>query len=116
METRQIVGNLAADPDELRETKEGRKVIDFRVAVKTGKHTEFTRVIAWEKQAEFVAEYLRKGDLVSVRGITKTRSWEDKDGVKRYVTELHADGFGGVQGYGKRNRAAEENEDSDKPF
>jgi len=93
MEVRVVIGHLAADPDELRDAGD-TKVINFRVAVNTYKHTEWTRCVAWGQDAEFVSEYLRKGQPVAVRGITKTREWTDKDGNKRYSTELNAERFG----------------------
>lgn len=85
-----IIGRLVADPDEKRTTKDGHSVINFRVAADTYGHTEFYRVTAWRQQADYVDQYLRKGALVNVEGYMKTRSWEDKDGNKRYSTELQA--------------------------
>jgi single-strand DNA-binding protein len=52
--------------------------------------TEWFRVVAWGQQAEFAAEYLRKGNKVYIEGRIQTRQWEGQDGQKRYTTELVA--------------------------
>lgn len=93
-----IVGNLGADP-ELRETKAGISVCNIRVA--THEHftskgekkedTQWHRVVVYGVTAESVAKYCVKGDEVSVEGPSKTRKWEDSNGVVRYTTEIHAD-------------------------
>ena len=93
-----IVGNLGADP-ELKYTASGRPVASFTVATKeqwTGKDgqkeekTEWHRLVAWAKLAEICGEYLRKGSQVYIEGKLQTRSWEDRDGNKRYTTEIVA--------------------------
>ena len=92
-----IIGNLGRDP-EMRYTPNGQAVTQFTVAVnrnyKVGdewkEETEWFRVVAWAALAERTAEYLRKGRKVYVEGRLQTRSWEDKDGQKRYTTELVA--------------------------
>jgi single-strand DNA-binding protein len=86
-----IVGNLGRDP-EMRYTQQGTAVTSFSVAVTTGsrnyEHTEWFRCSAWERLAEVVNEYARKGSRVMCVGTLKTRSYEDKDGVTRYSTDL----------------------------
>ena len=93
-----IIGNLGRDP-EMRYTPNGQAVTQFTVAVNhnykdsTGEwkeETEWFRVVAWAALAERTAENLRKGRKVYVEGRLQTRSWEDKDGQKRYTTELVA--------------------------
>ena len=93
-----IIGNLGRDP-EMRYTPSGQAVTQFTVAVNRNykdaqgerqEETEWFRVVAWGQQAEFAAEYLRKGGKVYVEGRIQTRQWEGQDGQKRYTTELVA--------------------------
>ena len=93
-----IIGNLGRDP-EMRYTPSGQAVTQFTVAVNRNykdaqgerqEETEWFRVVAWGQQAEFAAEYLRKGAKVFVEGRIQTRQWEGQDGQKRYTTELVA--------------------------
>lgn len=97
-----VLGNLGQDP-ELRHTQGGEAVATMSVATseqwtdKDGKkheETEWHRVVVWGKQAENCSKYLTKGSKVFVQGKLKTRSWEDKDGVKRYTTEIVALPYG----------------------
>jgi len=104
----QLIGNLCADP-ELRFTPNGQAVCDLRIATneswtdKSGQKqesTEFHRVIVWGKTAEACGKYLSKGRPVYVEGKLKTRDYE-KDGEKKYVTEITASDvqfLGGGQG------------------
>ena len=94
-----LIGNLGADP-ELKYTPNGAAVANLSLAtIDTWKNndgnkqerTEWHRVIVWKKLAEITAEYLKKGSKVYFEGRLQTRSWEDKDGVKRYTTEVVAD-------------------------
>lgn len=91
-----LIGNLGADP-ELRYTPSGAAVASFNIATtdkwkgKDGQmqeRTDWHRIILWERQAEIAKEYLRKGSSVYIEGRIQTRNYEDKDGVKRYVTEI----------------------------
>ena len=93
-----IIGNLGRDP-EMRYTPNGQAVTQFTVAVNRNykdpngewkEETEWFRVVAWAALAERTAENLRKGRKVYVEGRLQTRQWEDKDGQKRYTTELIA--------------------------
>ena len=93
-----IIGNLGRDP-EMRYTPSGQAVTQFTVAVNRNykdsqgerqEETEWFRIVAWGQQAEFAAEYLRKGNKVFVEGRLQTRQWEGQDGQKRYTTELVA--------------------------
>ena len=93
-----IIGNLGRDP-EMRYTPSGQAVTQFTVACNRNykdsqgerqEETEWFRVVAWGQQAEFAAEYLRKGQKVYVEGRIQTRQWEGQDGQKRYTTELVA--------------------------
>jgi single-strand DNA-binding protein len=92
-----LVGRLCQDP-ELRYTNSGTAVANVTLAVDREyanedgeRDTDFIRITIWGKQAELVAEYKQKGDLVLVDGRIQTRSWEDEDGDTHYVTEVVAD-------------------------
>ena len=93
-----VMGNLGQDP-ELRYTSNQNPVATLSVATKevwTGKDgqrqesTEWHRVVVWGKQAENCNKYLAKGRAVFVEGRLQTRSWDDKNGQKRYTTEINA--------------------------
>jgi single-strand DNA-binding protein len=93
-----LIGNLGADP-ELRYTATGTAVANFNLATKdnwTGKDgnkeekTEWHRIVAWGRLGEICGEYLSKGKQVYIEGKLRTRSWEDRDGNKRYTTEILA--------------------------
>lgn len=93
-----IIGNLGNDPD-LRYTQQGKPVCTLSIATnrrwkddagKEHEEVEWHRVVVWAKQAENANEYLSKGDPVFVGGRLQTRAYEDKDGVKKYVTEIVA--------------------------
>lgn len=93
-----LIGNLTADP-ELRHTQSGTAVCDLRIATnerrKVGDewkdHAEYHRVVVWAKRAENCAKYLSKGSKVYIEGRLSTRARDDKDGNKRYTTEIVAD-------------------------
>ena len=92
-----LTGRLGKDV-ELRVTPNGRSVATFSVAssrnVREGdsfkEQTEWFRVVAWEKLAETCSNYLHKGSHVFIEGRLQTREYQDKDGVKRYSTEVIA--------------------------
>lgn len=88
-----LLGRLTADP-ELRSTQGGKKVTSFTLAVnRNGKDagTDFIDIVAWEKTAEFICRYFRKGQQVAVSGRISTRSWEDQNGGKRKSVEVVAE-------------------------
>ncbi len=94
-----LVGNLGKDA-ELRYTAGGSPVATVRLATtdrfkdKDGQwqdQTEWHSVVIWGKTAESLAEYLRKGKQIYVEGRLQTRSWDDREGKKRYTTEVKAD-------------------------
>ncbi|MFO7155488.1 MAG: single-stranded DNA-binding protein [Pseudomonadota bacterium] len=94
-----LVGHLGADP-EVRFTPSGQAVANFRMATSeawtdraTGQRqerTEWHRVVVWGKLGELCGEYLRKGRQCYVEGRLQTREWQDRDGQKRYTTEIVA--------------------------
>ena len=108
-----LVGNLGRDP-ELRYTANGQPVCTFSVATTenwTGRdgqreeRTEWHRVVVWGKAGENCAQYLAKGRSVYVEGRIQTREWEDREGNKRWTTEIVAQR---VQFLGGRDRPGEE--------
>ena len=110
-----LVGNLGRDA-ELRYTPGGAAVATLNMATtevwndKAGQKqekTEWHRVVLWGKSAETLSEYLTKGKQIYVEGRLQTRQWDDKDGNKRYTTEIRGDrivllsGGGGGMGAGR---------------
>jgi len=93
-----LLGNLGRDP-EVRFTQGGTPVANFTMATtdrwsdpsgEKKEKTEWHRIVVWGKQAEIAGEYLRKGRPVFVEGSLQTREWTDRDGNKRYTTEVRA--------------------------
>ena len=91
-----LVGNLTRDP-ELSETPSGVAVCKFSIAVNRPhansdgeRQTDFFNIVVWRGQGENAAKYLKKGSKVGIVGSLQNRSYEDKDGVKRSVTEVIA--------------------------
>ena len=91
-----LMGRLAADP-ELRYTTNGVAVATFTLAVDRPKYkdkeqeTDWPQIIAWRQKAEFAANYLTKGRKILVTAAVRTRTYEDKEGKKRKVTEFQAE-------------------------
>jgi len=93
-----LVGHVGADP-EPRYTASGTAVVNLRMATnefwrdtegKDQETTEWHRVVLWGKQAEFAANYIKKGQLIYVEGRLQTRTWEDRDKIERRTTEVRA--------------------------
>lgn len=93
-----LIGRLGKDPD-IRYTPDGTMVTTFRIATdeqwkdKNGEKvqkTEWHQIVTYRKLAEICGNYLVKGKLVFIEGRIQTRSWEDKEGIKRYTTEIVA--------------------------
>ena len=91
-----LVGNLTRDP-ELTETPSGVAVCRFAIAVSRDyasadgtRETDFFNITVWRGRAENCGKYLKKGNKVAVVGSLQTRSYEDKDGIKRNVTDVVA--------------------------
>jgi len=141
-----LLGNLGKDPD-LRVTPSGTSVATFSIAVnrnvKEGdgwkEQTEWVRCVAWDRQAETIGTYVKKGNQLYVEGRLQTREWNDKEtNAKRYTTEvvvqefnlIGAKGQGSGDGHGddefsapsapaksnSRYNEAEEMEPEDIPF
>ena len=93
-----LIGNVG-QPPELRSTASGQSVMTIRMATneryknKDGEwtdRTEWHSVVVWGKRAEGLSKILQKGTHIYIEGKLQTRSWEDKDGNKRYTTEIVA--------------------------
>ena len=119
-----LVGNLTKDPEK-RSTPNGVSVTTFTVAVQRrmknseGRYdADFINVVAWRSTADFVAKYFSKGSRIGVVGSIQTRSYDDKNGNRRYVTEVVADevefagskSSGGDSGYGAQREAKTESQ------
>ena len=117
-----LVGNLGKDP-ELRYTPSGAAVATFSLATtnpfkdKEGnKQTEWHNIVAWRQLAEICGKFLHKGKQVYIEGRIQTRSYDDRDGNKRYITEIVADQMqmlgsrddnqGGGQGYNQGSQGS----------
>jgi len=94
-----LIGNLGKDP-ELRYTSSGVAVATFSMATSeswkdtegnTQERTQWHSIVAWRKLAEIVGEYLKKGSKIYLEGRLQYRNYDDKNGVKRYVTEIVMD-------------------------
>ncbi|HNI45741.1 MAG TPA: single-stranded DNA-binding protein [Chitinophagales bacterium] len=93
-----LMGRLGKDP-EAYHFESGRAKVTFSLATsetftRDGNReevTEWHNIVMWDKLAEIAEKYLKKGKLIYVEGKIKTRSWDDKDGNKRYTTEILAD-------------------------
>lgn len=87
-----ILGRITNDL-EVRQTPSGLAVLRFAVALDAGKDKPayFIDCVAWRQQAEFINNYFGKGRLIAIEGKLSTRTWEDKQGNKRKVTEVIVD-------------------------
>lgn len=94
-----LVGNVGKDP-ETRHLDKGVAVSNFPLATsenytaKTGEKissTEWHNIVAWRGLSELAEKYIKKGSQLYIEGRIKTRSWDDKDGVKHYITEIYAE-------------------------
>ena len=117
-----LIGHLGADP-ESRFTTSGSAVTNFNLATNeswrsaegdTKEKTEWHRVVLFGKMAETAVEYMKKGQLVFIEGRLQTRSWEDKDKVKRYTTEILCDNFTMLGRKGEGGSADASQKDSDQ--
>ena len=110
-----VFGNLTRDP-ELRALPSGMNVCSFSIATnrvykdrdgKKQEQTDFHNVVVFGRQADTVAQYLKKGSSAFVEGRMQTRSWEGKDGEKKYRTEIVADRVQfGPKGSGARSTSS----------
>ena len=98
MNTVNLTGRLGKEP-ELKTTNSGKSVIAFSIAVQDGKdRTYWLPIVAWEKTAEFISRFFRKGDGIEITGKLTERKYEDQNGNKRSVVEVVATNVGFPQG------------------
>lgn len=114
-----LVGNLGKDP-EIRHLEGGAAVASFSIATtevykdKAGvrhEQTEWHNIVVWRGLAEVAEKYLKKGMTIYIEGKLRTRSWDDKEGHKRYSTEVVGDTFTILSK--KENQSTGNNEQSD---
>lgn len=103
-----LIGRLTAKP-ELRTTSNNLSTTRFTLAVNRNftnaqgeREADFITIVAWRKQAENICQYLDKGSQVSVEGRIQTGSFDDKDGNRRYTTEVIADQVNFLESKGQR--------------
>ena len=120
-----LLGNLGADP-ELRMTGGGTAVLKLRLATSESyldrnkqrqERTEWHRVVVWGRRAEGLGKVLGKGDRILVEGSLRTSSYDDKEGNKKYITEVNAQRvqFLGGGGGGGRGAPARDSQGGDVP-
>ena len=123
-----LVGNLGRDPD-TRYSQEGSAITNISIATtdkwkdkstgQTKEHTEWHRVVFFNRLAEIASEHLKKGSAVYVEGRLRTRKWTDKDGNDKYTTEIVADKMQMLGSRGDNNSTAHDPaaaDDDDIPF
>lgn len=113
-----LIGNLTKDPEH-KTTPNGISVTTFTVAVQRrmknaeGRYdADFINVVAWRSTADFVAKYFQKGSRIGVVGTIQSRSYEDKNGEKRYIIEVIAEE---VEFAGSKVNKADSGADETKP-
>lgn len=92
-----LMGRITHDL-ELKQTPNGVSVLSFSIAVDRGyarqgeeRQTDFINCVAWRQRAEFINNYFAKGRMIAIEGTLQTRTYDDKNGVKHYVTEVVVD-------------------------
>jgi single-strand DNA-binding protein len=120
-----LTGNLTKDP-ELKTTQSGLSVVQFVIGVqrqfarKDGeREADFISCVAWRKTAKNIARYFKKGQLIGIDGRVQTRSYDDKNGQRVYVTEVVVDNFAFLssqKGQGNRNPSQRPNTTAQDPF
>jgi single-strand DNA-binding protein len=97
----QLIGNLGSNP-EIKNFDKGKKLAKFSLATNESfknaqgeyvKETQWHNVVAWGKTAEIIEKHLKKGTEVAVEGKLINRNYTDKEGVKRYITEIEVNEF-----------------------
>ena len=116
-----LMGRLTKDP-ELRMTGNQIPVCTFTIAVdrkfknESGeRQVDFIPAIAWRKTAELISQYFTKGRMIAIVGSIQVRSWDDKEGNKRYATEVIVDEFS-FTGDNKQQTSQQSNADGAMPF
>lgn len=112
-----LIGRITKDPELNFLPGNGTAATKITLAidkfVKGEKQVDFVPVVIYGKQAESTANYMTKGSQVAISGRIQTRSYDAKDGTKRYVTEVVADQFGGVEFLGSKGKNNEQSMPTD---
>lgn len=98
-----LLGNVGRDPD-VRYPSQGQTVASFPLATsdrayttsagtQVPERTEWHNIVMWGRNAEVAEKYIRKGSRLYIEGRLRTRNWEDKNKIKRYITEIYVDTF-----------------------
>ena len=96
-----LIGNLTRDP-ELKQIPSGQAVCTFGIATnrvftnaagQKQEQVEFHNIVAWGRQAEVIAQYMKRGSMIFVEGRLQTRNWQDQQGAKHYRTEIVIEQF-----------------------
>lgn len=119
-----LIGRIASDI-EMKSTPSGQSVSTFSLATsrkwkdKSGQlqeDSQFHRVVLWARLAEIASQFLSKGSLIMIEGRIQNRSWEDKNGIKRYTTEIIGESMQmGPKGQGTDAPKQKEKQDDDIP-
>lgn len=118
-----LIGNLGRDP-ELKYTPSGKAVTTFSLATterwtgQDGQKTESTtwhNIVAWGRQAEVIKEYMSKGRQLYIEGRIQNRSYEDKDGNKKYISEVVVQNFQFIGGRGDADSPRSSSSDASPP-
>lgn len=116
-----LIGNVGKDPD-VRYTAKGDPVATFPLATsevwrdkdaQMQERTDWHNIVAWRKLAEIIQELVRKGSRLFIEGRIQTRSYEDKTGEKRYITEIVAENMLILDGRNNSRHGHHPGEDSD---
>jgi single-strand DNA-binding protein len=94
-----MIGRLTKDP-EVKKTQSNKTVANFTVAINdkySKDKTDFINCVAWEKTAEYLGNYVKKGNLIAVEGRISTRNYDGSDGKKVYITEVVCESVQGLE-------------------
>lgn len=118
-----LIGRLGKDP-ETRYTGGGQAVCNFSLATDESykdrngekqKKTEWHKIVTWGRTAEIAQRYLKKGNQVNITGRIQSRDWQDKEGIKRYTTEIYVTKLELLGGNNNGGSAAPPHSDEDAP-
>lgn len=115
-----LTGHLTKDP-ELKTTQSGLSVVQFVIGVQRRfvredgvREADFISCVAWRKTAENIAKYFKKGQLIGVDGRIQTRSYDNRDGQRVYVTEVVVENFSFLGGSDKDSQGNHNNQSSNQ--
>ena len=109
-----LIGRCVKDP-ELKKTQNNKSVVSFTIAVNQKYNrdkTDFINCVAWEKTADYLGNYVKKGNLIAVEGRISTRNYDGSDGKKVYITEVVCESVQGLE----RNDQTQAKSSEPKPW